>query len=126
MLQQRHLSKVQDLGLQLLILLDGWAASDAKAKQRNEQLRLALVAAGMSPEDVYEDQDVETDPAKYDAYDEADDDYSAVDWTESASPDDWALLQQQLDSTRVSVEGSAGAEESAPDLPDVDFDREWQ
>lgn len=126
MLQQRHPSRVQDLGLQLLILLDGWAASDAKAERRNEDLRLALVAAGMSPQDVYEDQDVETDPDKYDDYDPADDDYSAVDWTESASPDDWALLQQALDSAHVSVEGSAAEEPQAPDLPDVDFDREWQ
>jgi hypothetical protein len=123
--QRVHLSEVQSFGLELLILLDGWAESDAKTEQRNDQLRMALVAAGESPADLFE-------PESYDDFDPAEDegrdlDYSAVDWAEEASVDDWALLQQALDSTRVSVEGSSeGEKPDGPELPDVDFDREWQ
>lgn len=127
MFQQRHLSGVQHFGLELLIMLDGWAESDAKTEQRNEQLRMALVAAGTSPEDVF----TEPAPENYDDFDPAEDegrdlDYSAVDWDEGASVDDWALLQEALDSTRVSVEGGEDEEPDGPELPDVDFDREWQ
>lgn len=128
MFQRRHLSGVQHLGLELLILLDGWAESDAKVGQRNEQLRMALVAAGVSPEDVF----TEPAPENYDDFDPAEDegrdlDYSAVDWDEGASVDDWAQLQEALDSSRVSVEGGGeDGEPDGPELPDVDFDREWQ
>lgn len=119
---------MQSFGLELLILMDGWAQSDAKVEQRNEQLRMALVAAGMSPEDVFS----EAAPESYDDFDPAQDegrdlDYSAVDWADEASVDDWALLQEALDTTRVAVQGSGeGEEPDGPDLPDVDFDREWQ
>ncbi|MCX4799553.1 hypothetical protein OG497_37490 [Streptomyces sp. NBC_01242] len=127
MFQRQHLSEVQHFGLELLILLDGWAESDAQAEQRNEQLRMALVAAGMSPGDVFA-----SDPESYDDFDPIEDegrdlDYSAVDWDEEASVDDWASLQRALDSTRVKVRGSGEeAEPDGPELPDVDFDREWQ
>lgn len=128
MFQRLHLSGVQHFGLELLILLDSWAESDAKVERRNEQLRMALVAAGMSPEDVF----TEAEPKNYDDFDPADDegrdlDYSAVDWAEEASADDWALLQKALDSTRVAVEGDGENEvPDGPELPNVDFDREWQ
>ncbi|MFI0967067.1 hypothetical protein ACH4S8_37635 [Streptomyces sp. NPDC021080] len=121
---------MQSFGLELLVLLDGWAENDAKTEQRNEQLRIALVAAGVPVEDVFDRP--EPEPENYDDFDPAEDDdrdldYSAVDWAESASPDDWSLLQEQLDSTRVMVQGESDEEgPDGPGLPDVDFDREWQ
>lgn len=56
-------------------------------------------------------------------------DYSEVDWAEN-SQDEWALMQQQLSSTRVSVSDpephdTNPAAWGAPPVPDVDFDREW-
>ncbi|MFJ4902858.1 hypothetical protein [Streptomyces sp. NPDC088727] len=119
---------MQSFGLELLILLDGWEKSDAKAERRNEQLQMALVAAGVPPQDVFSD----SDPESYDDFDPAEDDgrdldYSAVDWADEASVDDWTLLQQALDTTRVAVQGDGESlEPSGPELPDVDFDREWQ
>ncbi|MGW9067903.1 hypothetical protein ACWGQT_00425 [Streptomyces yangpuensis] len=113
---------VQQFGLELLILADGWASGE----ERTEQLRLALVASGMDPADVlpdrFEPEDV--DPAEDEGRDF---DYSAVDWQES-SADDWAQLQAALASTRVDVGTDApdGIGPVHPAVPDVDFDREWQ
>lgn len=115
---------MQQFGLELLILADGWKASEGW----DERLRMALVAAGADPGDVFADmlpaEDV--DPAQ-DA--ELDLDYSAVNWAEDASVDEWQLLQEQLASTRVSVPSTSPEATDGPvlpEVPDVDFDREWQ
>ncbi|MFD7835595.1 hypothetical protein [Streptomyces sp. NPDC059761] len=113
---------VQQFGLELLILADGWAAGE----KRTEQLRLALVASGVDPEDVFTDrfQPQEVDPADDEGRDF---DYSAVDWQDS-SADDWEQLQEALASTRVKVGDDVPSdfEPAHPAVPDVDFDREWQ
>jgi hypothetical protein len=113
---------VQQFGLELLILADGWASGET----RDERLRLALVAAGADPAEVFADR---LPPEDVDPADDAarDLDYSAVDWQADSSPDDWALLQEALATTRVTVPGAQAAEEpQVPEVPDVDFDREWQ
>ncbi|MGW7100389.1 hypothetical protein [Streptomyces sp. NPDC054838] len=118
----RHVSVVQQFGLELLILADGWASGEA----RTEQLRLALVSAGADPAEVFSDrlEPEDVDPADDEGRDF---DYSAVDW-QDGSVDEWARLQEALDGTRVRVGDSApiGGEPVRPDVPDVDFDREWQ
>ncbi|MET7363274.1 hypothetical protein ABZS76_33220 [Streptomyces sp. NPDC005562] len=114
---------VQQFGLELLILADGWTSGE----QQTERLRLALVASGADPKIVFSDQmpdDDDVDPA---ADEDVDFDYSAVDWAEGTSASEWGQLQEALASTRVTVEGSQEiAEPDSPDVPDVDFDREWQ
>ncbi|WP_428957950.1 hypothetical protein [Streptomyces sp. cg35] len=113
---------MQQFGLELLILADGWASGET----RDEQLRLALVASGADPHDVFPDRFAPEDVDPADDED-VDFDYSAVDWQDGASADDWALMQEALASSRVTVEGAAEPEApEMPDVPNVDFDREWQ
>ncbi|MEU6362279.1 hypothetical protein [Streptomyces albidoflavus] len=107
----------------MLILADGWASGEAW----DERLRMALVAAGADPQDLFADRfpPEDVDPADDD---DRDLDYSAVDWQVDTSVDDWALLQEALDQTRVSVTEKDAADEppdDVPEVPDVDFDREW-
>ncbi|MEV7675124.1 hypothetical protein [Streptomyces sp. NPDC088752] len=119
---------MQQFGLELLMLLEGWAEQEARSDGEIERVKLALVAAGRDPLVIFP----EPAPEDYENFDPASDegkdfDYSAVDWVEGASPDDWAQIQQALESTRVAVQGDEEDEEpDGPDLPDVDFDREWQ
>jgi hypothetical protein len=115
---------VQQFGLELLILADGWAAGD----EQEERLKLALLAAGRDPQEVIErepDSDDDFDPA---ADDDRDFDYSAVDWQNDASADDWERMQEVLSSSRVTVSGQERASADVPPVPDMadGFDREWQ
>ncbi|MGW1436872.1 hypothetical protein ACWD7M_16675 [Streptomyces griseus] len=122
MLQRASLSVVQQFGVELLILADGWQ----QGRDWDERLRMAVVASGVDPSDVFADM---LPPEDVDPAEDADRhlDYSPVDWAEGVSADDWELLQEQLNSTRVSVpSGTAEVPPEAPGVPDVDFDREWQ
>ncbi|PPS89480.1 hypothetical protein [Streptomyces sp. MH60] len=115
---------MQQFGLELLILADGWAAGE----DQEERLRLALVSAGRDPLEVIErepDSDDDFDPA---ADEDRDFDYSAVDWQSDASADDWERMQEVLSSSRVTVSGAGRAGADAPPVPDMSdgFDREWQ
>lgn len=116
---------VQQFGLELLHLADGWASG----RETDERLRLALVAGGADARDVFADRLPEpADPAR-DA--DVDFDYSVVDWQEDASADEWTRMQDALASSRVAVtsepdHGEGSDTEVIPEVPDVDFDREWQ
>jgi hypothetical protein len=113
---------VQQFGLELLILADGWKASDEDEKDFADRLKLALVAAGNDATELWPKSAEDVDPA---ADENVDFDYSAVDWQEG-SADDWDLMQQALASSRVDVSGNRSAPADEPEVPDVDFDREWQ
>jgi hypothetical protein len=118
---------VQQFGLDLLILADGWQETAKDDEAFKEQLKFALVAAGVEPTELWSDaapqSGEDTDPA---SDDDRDLDYSAVDWAEG-SADDWELMQQQLSSSRVQVSGEAASDDEPP-VPDMadEFDREWQ
>ncbi|MFE6000303.1 hypothetical protein ACFQ6C_26140 [Streptomyces sp. NPDC056454] len=108
--------------MELLILADGWK----QGRDWDERLRMAMVAAGFDVGDVFADV---LPPEDVDPADDVDRDldYSPVDWAQDVSPDDWELLQTQLDSSRVTVSDSAAeTPPENPGVPDVDFDREWQ
>lgn len=122
---------MQQFGLELLILADGWKASEeelATAEQREEdfrdRLKLALVAAGVEPSELWP-RDADDDPA--DEPEDVDYDYSAVNWQEG-STDDWEQMQQALAASRVQVSGNRSEPEDEPPVPDMgdEFDREWQ
>lgn len=116
---------MQQFGLELLILADGWKAGEEREEEFEDRLKLALVAAGRDPVDLWPVDAEDVDPSRDD---EVNFDYSAVDWQE-ASPDDWAQLQRALDTTRVDVSGARAPEsEDEPPVPDMgeEFDREWQ
>lgn len=119
---------MQQFGLELLVLADGWKAGEEREEGFQERLKLALVAAGSDPEELWS----EPAPASYEDFDPAADegrdfDYSDVSWQEG-SADDWERMQEVLAESRMEVSG--GREETAdePPVPDMDddFDREWQ
>ncbi|MFE0490208.1 hypothetical protein [Streptomyces griseoaurantiacus] len=125
---------MQLFGLEMLILADGWEAGELREADFQERLKLALVAAGREPMALWPVsapqaapgpvEDVVEDLPEVDA--DADFDYSAVAW-QDGSADDWELMQQALASSRVEVAGEQTVEApDAPEVPDVDFDREWQ
>jgi hypothetical protein len=114
---------VQQFGLELLVLADGWA----QGKEQTEQLRLALVAAGADPADLFPGAESyeDFDPAQDEGVDF---DYSAVDWQDGTTVDDFARMQAALADSRVTVSSKSeeAQDEPGPEVPDVDFDREWQ
>lgn len=117
---------VQQFGLELLFLVDGWASGERETKQQTYLLKMALIAAGADPAEV-----LAQEPESYDDFDPASDegvdfDYSAVNWQEGASADEWERLQEELDTTRVTVSSGQDEPVDSPEVPDVDFDREWQ
>jgi len=119
---------VQQFGLELLVLADGWKAGEDREEEFAERLKLALVAAGRDPVDLWS----EPAPDSYEDFDPAADedrdfDYSAVDW-QGGSSDDWERMQQALDQSRVQVSGNHGEVDDEPPVPDMgdEFDREWQ
>ncbi len=121
---------MQQFGLELLVLADGWKESEDREEGFSDRLRLALVAAGRDPLDLWPEATAEpSTPADPPAVedDDADFDYSAVDWQE-ASADDWEQMQQALAESRVQVSGEHREELDEPPLPDMgdEFDREWQ
>lgn len=119
---------MQQFGLELLILADGWKAGEARDEDFAERLKLALVSAGRDPVDLWS----ESAPDSYEEFDPAADegrdfDYSAVDW-QGGSADDWERMQQALSSSRVKVSGDRSELADEPPVPDMgdEFDREWQ
>lgn len=112
---------MQQLGLELLVLADEWKANEPKEDDFEDRLKLALVASGLDPAelwlkdaaDVPEDEDVEYD-------------YSAVDW-QQGSTSDWELMQRALAESRVQVSGEPEPDDGPP-VPDMgeEIDREWQ
>lgn len=113
---------MQQFGLELLILADGWEANEQSERAFRDQLKLALVAAGADEADLWPQ-----DAADVPDDENVDYDYSAVDWQE-ASSDDWERMQQALASSRVEVAGNREEPDAAPPVPDMgdEFDREWQ
>lgn len=125
----RHLSRVQQFGLELLILLDGWeererdeAQARRDAEAFRDQLRFAMVAAGADAADLWS-KDADEVPEDEDV----DYDYSDVDWQQGSS-DDWEQMQQALATSRVEVSGGPQEVSEEPAVPDMgdEFDREWQ
>lgn len=114
---------MQQFGLELLILADGWKDSEQDDKDFEDRLKLALVAAGADPLQLWP-KDAADVPAEED--EDAEYDYSAVDWQQGSS-DDWEQMQQALASSRVQVSGKQEPEDEPP-VPDMgdEFDREWQ
>lgn len=101
------------------MLADGWRERDREA----ERVRLALVSAGINP-----DQEPAQEPEEWSG-DPADDagvdfDYSDVDWDEASTASEWDRMQAALANSRMQVSDPEVAME-APVVPDVDFDREW-
>jgi hypothetical protein len=113
---------VQEFGLELLILADGWKAAEQDEKAFEDQLKFALVAAGVDAPDLWP-----RDAADVPDDEDVDYDYSAVDW-QQGSTDDWERMQQALSASRVQVSGDRQEPEDEPPVPDMDdgFDREWQ
>lgn len=122
---------MQQFGLELLILADGWKAGEDRDEDFADRLKLALVAAGRDPVDLWSEQAPESQAAYQDFDPSADEgrdfDYSAVDWQEG-SADDWERMQQALSTSRVEVSGDRSEPADEPPLPDMgdEFDREWQ
>lgn len=114
---------MQQFGLELLILADGWQASEQDERAFEDQLKLALVAAGRDATELWPREAADV-PAAED--EDADYDYSAVNWQDGSS-DDWEQMQRALAGSRVQVSGGQGAEDEPP-VPDMgdEFDREWQ
>ncbi len=91
-------------------------------RRDDDALRRALVASGVQIKDAFDIEEPQPVPeAAHDAG--VDLDYTAVQWDEQASPDTWALMQQQLTQSRVTVTVPDTAPEQAPPVPE--FDREW-
>jgi hypothetical protein len=113
---------VQQFGLELLILADGWKATEQDEKAFEDQLKFALVAAGVDATELWQ-----KDAADVPDDEDVDYDYSAVDW-QQGSTDDWEHMQQALSQSRVQVSGDRPEPEDEPPVPDMDdgFDREWQ
>ncbi|MEU9405609.1 hypothetical protein AB0E08_07880 [Streptomyces sp. NPDC048281] len=114
---------MQQFGLELLVLADGWATADQDEKTFKDQLKLALVATGVEASELWPREAADV-PAAEDA--DADYDYSAVNW-KHGSTDDWERMQQQLAASRMQVSGKREPEDQPP-VPDMgdEFDREWQ
>lgn len=119
---------MQQFGLELLILADGWKAGEDREEDLVERLKLALVAAGRDPVDLWP----EPAPDSYEGFDPAVDegrdfDYSAVDW-QGGSAAEWERMQEALGQSRVQVPGGRDEEIDEPPVPDMgdEFDREWQ
>jgi hypothetical protein len=117
---------VQQFGLELLVLADGWKAGRESTETFEDQLKLALVAAGGDPAELWSAPDAalakDFDPAQDE---DVDFDYSAVNWQEG-SADDWTRMQEVLADSRVQVSSGEMEPADEPEVPDVDFDREWQ
>lgn len=98
---------VQAIGVELLQRQD----NIERGEQMAEEFRLARIAAGVKPADVFPEYFTEPgqvlDPGAEDALDEedVDYDYSGVEWEgpSDIQPDEMALLGEFLDDTRVSV-----------------------
>lgn len=113
---------MQQFGLELLILADGWKVAEDDEKAFEDQLKFALVAAGMDATDLWP-KDADDVPEDEDV----DYDYSAVNW-QQGSTDDWERMQQALATSRVQVSGNRSEPDDEPPVPDMgdEFDREWQ
>jgi hypothetical protein len=114
---------VQQFGLELLILADGWKATEQDEKEFEDRLKFALVAAGLDATELWPQDaaDVPEDDGDVEY------DYSAVNW-QDGSADDWELMQQQLATSRVQVSNDVQEAEAEPPVPEMgeEFDREWQ
>lgn len=115
---------MQQFGLELLVLVDGWKVTADDDKAFEDQLRFALVAAGVDATDLWP-KDAADVPETED--EDVDYDYSAVDWQEG-STDDWEHMQRALATSRVEVSGNRAEPVDEPPVPDMgdEFDREWQ
>lgn len=112
---------MQQFGLELLILADGWKEVERDEREFEDQLKFALMAAGADATELWP-----KDAADVPDDEDVDYDYSAVDW-QQGSTDDWEHMQQALATSRVQVSGDREPEDEPP-VPDMgdEFDREWQ
>lgn len=100
---------MQHLGVELLLLADGWALQEEAGEP----------VASQRPAEVSENEPVrDLDPGQ-------NWDYSEVSWEPDGTADDWERMQAAMAvSSHVTVRSPAAPEE--PPAPvDADFDREW-
>lgn len=102
------------------MLADGWA----EQAREDARVRALALASGRAVDEAVPVAESPSQGPEGDA--DVDYDYSAVEWDEGASADDWERMQAALGQTRVTVaEGVPEGLVDDPPVPDVDFDREW-